>query len=179
MNLILFGMKGSGKSYWGRKVAEKAGWPFLDTDALLSPFKPVRELYLEIGDRAFRKKEEEVVAKLSGIKRHVVALGGGTLLSAVNRRGLPDAILIYLKIGIERISWATPEPKELYYAKREPIFSSIPAVVIDLEKMTDEQVFSELLCQATALDRSLPSPHLGNRTDAGLAPSSTGAQRVF
>jgi len=64
MNLVLVGYRGSGKTTVGRALAERLGWPFLDTDQLIEQRmgKTIREIYADRGEPGFRELEAEVVA---------------------------------------------------------------------------------------------------------------------
>lgn len=86
-NLILFGCPGVGKSTLGKEVALCLNWDFLDTDSLLEEREgfSCRELYRQVGEREFRKREERVVASLIGFEQKVIAVGGGCVESDYNR----------------------------------------------------------------------------------------------
>lgn len=80
--VTLVGLSGSGKSAVGRLLAERLGWPFVDTDQrLASRFgRPVGTLLREIGEEAFRQAEAEVVREcLSAPPPLVVSTGGGVV----------------------------------------------------------------------------------------------------
>ena len=50
-NIMLIGSMGSGKSHFGRNLAERKGWQFVDTDRVLeSRFGlPIAEIFKKIG----------------------------------------------------------------------------------------------------------------------------------
>ena len=60
MNLILCGLPASGKTSVGKRVAEKMGRPFIDTDHLIEAAHQAtcRELFLLSGEEAFREMEK-------------------------------------------------------------------------------------------------------------------------
>lgn len=90
-NLVLVGMMGSGKTEVGRRCAQRLDRPFLDTDALVEAVagRTVRELFLTVGEGAFRDKERAAVrdAVASPIPV-VISCGGGAVLDVSNRRAL-------------------------------------------------------------------------------------------
>ena len=65
---MLIGSMGSGKSHFGRNLAERKGWQFVDTDRVLeSRFGlPIAEIFKKIGEKAFRRA---VTSHLKGIKK--------------------------------------------------------------------------------------------------------------
>jgi shikimate kinase / 3-dehydroquinate synthase len=88
-HLALIGFMGAGKSTVGREVARLTERPFLDTDEEIERrFGPIAELF-ERGEAEFRRLEEQVVAEALAVEEpHVLALGGGAVLSATTRERL-------------------------------------------------------------------------------------------
>lgn len=71
---------GSGKTHWGRILAEKLGAPFLDLDEFIekNEGKPVAEIFADSGEKGFRVLEREYLLRLAALPPAVVATGGGT-----------------------------------------------------------------------------------------------------
>ena len=78
-NIYLVGFMGSGKTAVGRLVAQALHRRFMDMDEILEKGfgKPIREVFLESGEPAFRAKESALLEKISKQERLVVATGGG------------------------------------------------------------------------------------------------------
>jgi shikimate kinase/3-dehydroquinate synthase len=90
--LVLIGFMGAGKSRLARRLAKRRGRAPIDGDVLLVErfgHSVAREFDLH-GEQAFRAAEEEVVCGLlEGVDaRDVIALGGGSVLSARVRAAL-------------------------------------------------------------------------------------------
>ena len=85
--ILLTGMMGSGKSAVGRALAERLGWSFIDTDSEIEQKRclSVAEIFRAEGEASFRELERAELAALPD-RRVVVALGGGALAQAENRR---------------------------------------------------------------------------------------------
>ena len=82
--ITLIGMMGTGKSKFGRLVAEKLNYEFYDTDTLIenSQKNTIRTIFNENGEDYFRKIEKNTIKKLiiNTIKHEekaVLSLGGG------------------------------------------------------------------------------------------------------
>jgi shikimate kinase len=84
--ILLCGMMGSGKSRVGRRLADRLGWPFLDTDQEVEERAgcSVSEIFAREGEARFRALERAVLESLPG-ERTVIALGGGALVAPENR----------------------------------------------------------------------------------------------
>lgn len=94
---------GSGKSYWGRRLAAALEMPFYDLDAYIvaQTGYSIPELFAEHGEAGFRKIEQE---HLMGLVKHtaVVSTGGGTPcffdnMEQMNKFGRT----IYLRIPVD------------------------------------------------------------------------------
>lgn len=92
MTLILCGPPCSGKSFHGRRLANKLGRPFIDIDQLIerefshkNGFRlPCREIYKKLGEELFRQLESKSLLQINIEIKSIIALGGGTLLHAEN-----------------------------------------------------------------------------------------------
>ncbi|NIP94923.1 MAG: shikimate kinase, partial [Akkermansiaceae bacterium] len=65
-NIILIGFMGSGKSSIGRELSQTLGYPVIDTDALIvkRTRKPIRQIFADEGEEAFRDLESAVLTDL-------------------------------------------------------------------------------------------------------------------
>jgi shikimate kinase len=100
MTIFLIGFMGSGKSYWGKRWAARAGMSFSDLDQLIEQRcgSSVAAIFEEKGEDYFRQLERQVLGELVMEKNTIVACGGGTPcyydnMDRMNKRG----ITIYLK----------------------------------------------------------------------------------
>jgi shikimate kinase/3-dehydroquinate synthase len=97
--IVLIGLSGVGKSTVGRALAERLGWPFLDTDDLITESEGATPAQLidRDGEPAFRKIEERVVTEAAQRTPAVISTGGGAFLSAANRAALgQNGFICYL-----------------------------------------------------------------------------------
>ncbi|MEM1166211.1 MAG: shikimate kinase [Planctomycetota bacterium] len=104
-NLVLIGLRASGKTTLGRAVAEAEGRPFVDTDDLVleaAGATSVAEVFRERGEPAFRALERDALVRALGGHGCVVSLGGGTptapgAIEVIDRaRAGGHAIVVYL-----------------------------------------------------------------------------------
>jgi shikimate kinase len=95
-NIILCGFMGTGKTTVGRLVAAQLGWQFEDLDHIIETRqgKPIREIFAEQGEAAFRRLEADLCAELVNWRQHVIATGGGAVVDPANRASLQRAGLV-------------------------------------------------------------------------------------
>lgn len=87
MKVALIGYRGAGKSVVGRRLAEKLGLAFYDTDELVEnrSGQTIQEMVAAKGWDFFRECEKAVIRELSGVDAAVIATGGGAVLDPENR----------------------------------------------------------------------------------------------
>jgi shikimate kinase len=176
MNLILFGFKSCGKTTLGKMIAIRMNRPFIDTDQMLQQLyfertgeqMHFREIFKEIGAEAFRALESDVVQHLKSTKNAIIALGGGLILNAQNAAVLAKSgQLVYLAVSKETLKRRILSKEELpafldpsdpegsfeqFYQERLAKYEAIPALSIDLETKTQDQVILELSALILRMD---------------------------
>ena len=95
--IVLVGLSGVGKSTVGAVLAERLGWPLIDTDELIEAQEgqTAAQLIVDRGEAEFRSIEERVV--IDAAREHdraVIATGGGAFMSPKSRRALGERGLI-------------------------------------------------------------------------------------
>jgi shikimate kinase len=99
--IYIIGFMGSGKSTFGKRLALRMNYSFIDMDSLIEEEAgmPIGKIFDEKGEDEFRKMEHEVVLRTSKMESVVVSTGGGVPcffdnMDIINRNG----ISIYLKM---------------------------------------------------------------------------------
>lgn len=161
MNLILFGYKAAGKSYFGKKLAIRLSYIFMDTDYMVESvcLMGVREICEREGEEFFREVEKEVIKSLEGKKNMIVALGGGAILDPDNVKLLTKlGTLVYLQVDksiLKERLLKGPVPTfldakdldgsfERMYEKRREVYESIPSIWLDANR-EEEKVLEDLI----------------------------------
>ena len=95
---------GTGKSSVGRQVAHVLHFTYLDTDHVIEgrAGKPIKEIFAQDGEPAFREYERRIVQELVTRKRTVISTGGGLPLNPHNLSSLKSHALVVCL-------WASPE----------------------------------------------------------------------
>ena len=106
-NVILAGFMGTGKTSVGQALARRLGWTFIDADDLIEARagKVISRIFAEDGEPAFRALEAEVAREIANRSRHVVATGGGMVVSQANRRALEQAGTLVLLEATPETIW--------------------------------------------------------------------------
>ena len=107
MNIILTGLRGSGKSTIGKLIAEKLKWKFIDLDIEIekSANSKIKEIVETQGWEYFRTLESNMVKKISKRDKLVIATGGGTIIDPSNEKLLKkNGKIIYLYVKPEIFS---------------------------------------------------------------------------
>lgn len=88
-NVVLTGFMGTGKTTVGRLLAERLGYRFVDTDAVIeSRHGPISDIFATHGEEHFRQLERVIAKELAVQSDLVVATGGRLMLDAVNAAAL-------------------------------------------------------------------------------------------
>jgi shikimate kinase / 3-dehydroquinate synthase len=126
-HIAIAGFMGAGKSTVGARVAEVTARPFVDLDALIEKrHVPIPELFAR-GEAEFRRIEEETLAEVLAGTESVIALGGGAVLSPLNRERLRTrAFTVYLDVDLET-AWARVRGTGRPLAQREDEFRRLYA----------------------------------------------------
>ena len=98
--IVLVGMMGAGKTSIGRRVAQRFGLPFRDTDAEVEQASgtTVAELFARFGEQEFREGERRVVRRLLAEGPCVVATGGGAFMDSATRAAIhAEATSVWLR----------------------------------------------------------------------------------
>jgi len=144
--IALVGLMGAGKSTVGRRLAEKLGRPFYDSDAEIEKAAglSISDIFALHGEADFRRGEQQVLKRLLGLPPHVLATGGGAYLNPETRALMRErAVTIWLNADLETL-WKRvqkrdtrpllrrPDAKRVLtdlLAEREPIYSQADVVV--------------------------------------------------
>ena len=100
MNVVLTGLRGSGKSTLGRVLARLMGYRFRDTDRdiVRRAGRSINEIVAQHGWEHFRAVERKVVSEAAQLRNHVIAVGGGALIDEENARVVKESAVVVLLI---------------------------------------------------------------------------------
>lgn len=163
MNLILCGLPMSGKTTIGKKLAEKLGWKFIDTDQRIEEAYgektgkncTCRQIFQLEGEKKFRQLEKQQIALLKHTTKSIIAIGGGCLEDPENVKELQRiGRMIYLKSNPQELwkrvhsrgipAYLDPQnPEASYYVlavKRIPLYETAAHETVNIDNLTVEEI---------------------------------------
>jgi shikimate kinase len=103
-NIFLIGPLGAGKTTVGRQLARRAHLVFYDSDHEIEKQTgvSVATIFEVEGEAGFRKRERDMIGKLTQLDNIVLSSGGGSILMPENREAFKSrGTVIYLRASIE------------------------------------------------------------------------------
>lgn len=168
MNLILTGLRGTGKTHIGRLLAATLRRRFFDTDGLIEREigEAIPSFVARRGWERFRDAEYRVICRVAQQREAVISTGGGALTYPRNVEVLkPQGVIILLAADpavlarrLER-SYARPplttessleNEMRTLWTQREPLYRRVADVVLAVDTET-EDVAADLQSKVTTL----------------------------
>ncbi len=134
-NIFIIGMAGSGKSTVGWMLARQLKIGFIDLDDWIEKREEhkISEIFDNGGEKHFRSVETKALESLSQIKRHVIALGGGAVLTDKNWQIMSGVgIVVWLDCPVTEIARRMLADSE--QLDQRPLLSEISGITDPVEK---------------------------------------------
>ena len=177
-NIVLIGLRGSGKTSVARELAGRLQREHIDTDELLQRRAQagISELFAKIGEAGFRALEQAAIVEALADAGRVISVGGGAVQMAENRTMLRTrATCVWLTAPVEvlcervrsdpltastRPMLTTLDPMDemrALLAVRGPLYSELAACTVDTGRLSIAQVV-EAVCEALGSQPGAQSP---------------------
>ncbi|MBI2415671.1 MAG: 3-phosphoshikimate 1-carboxyvinyltransferase [Candidatus Kerfeldbacteria bacterium] len=125
--IVLTGLRGVGKTTYGKILAKQFKMKFVDTDTMMG--KNISTLVQQHGWKQFRNQEHVVVKQMCKKKNAIIATGGGTLMYPRNFTVLKEHYIILLTAPLavirQRLSKQSHRPALL---KRQTVVTELNQV---------------------------------------------------
>lgn len=156
---VIVGAPGAGKSTVGRRVAERLGVPFADSDALIERRvgKSVSDIFITDGEAEFRRLEREEIAQALSDFAGVLSLGGGAIMDDTTRAALREQRVVWLKVDLshatQRVGMNSARPLLLgnvrgtmlaMLEQRTPLYADVASDVVDTSGRSIKDVVAEV-----------------------------------
>ena len=157
--VVLVGAPGAGKSTVGRRVAERLGVLFADSDALIEKRagKSVSDIFIADGEAEFRRMEREEIAQALRDFTGVLSLGGGAIMDDSTRAALREQRVVWLKVDLshatQRVGMNSARPLLLgnvrgtmlsMLEQRTPLYAEVAGDVVDTSGRGIKDVVAEV-----------------------------------
>ena len=163
-HIYIVGFMGSGKSTVGPVLASKMDRPFYDLDDLIEEEqeRTISEIFESQGEKHFRSLESDALVRNQPSEPCVMALGGGTFVSGVNRDYLSKhGTSVWLKISLRlargrckdsqhRPLAKDPEEWESLFRRRQRIYQ-LADIQVEVEGKSPQQICSEIQSHLTEI----------------------------
>ena len=158
--IVLVGFMGAGKTTVGNLLAVRLGLPFADSDQMIEDCagRPIRQIFAEDGEPAFRALEHRVVAELLDGPELVLALGGGAAEHPRTRDQLasdPQILVVYLQVGyaqaLQRVDGDGGRPMLArpglpgLYERRLAAYAGVATLTVSTDDRRPETVRDDIL----------------------------------
>lgn len=155
-SIILIGMPGAGKSTVGPLLAQRLGFPFQDTDAIVrkEDGRELKAIVSEDGFEAFLDIQQSIIIS-KDLKGCIVATGGSVVKSEplmLYLKGIGK--VIYLKYDFEvleqrltpdrRLARAGGQTFRQVFDEREPLYIKYADSIIDCTGKTPDEIVNEI-----------------------------------
>lgn len=156
-HIVLVGLMGAGKTSVGRRLAQRMGFTFIDSDHAIEEAAHMRipEIFALRGEAEFRAGERRVIARLLNEPQQVIATGGGAYMDPDSRQKIREkGVSLWLKADLpilmkrvlrrqDRPMLANANPEEIMRAlieKRYPTYAEADVTIISQEVPHDQMV---------------------------------------
>ena len=157
MNIVLIGMRGSGKTAVGKILAQRLGRELVELDELVAQKagKSIPEIVARQSWEKFRDIEEEVTAEATQRDNIIIATGGGVVTREPNITNLKEnGMVVWLTAGIDTLLQRIGDDKnrpllkgktrredlEIALTERQPLYQKAANITIDTENRTPAAV---------------------------------------
>lgn len=162
-NIVLIGMRGSGKSTVAKILAEKLKKEYLELDKLIAEKArlTIPEMVEKYGWTFFRDKEAEIANKVSFENNKIISTGGGVILRQENIDVLKkNGVFVFLNASIKTLikrignyskrpsltnKKALEEELGLILKQRNKLYCKTADEIIETDDLTSGQVAEEII----------------------------------
>lgn len=162
MNIVLIGMRGSGKTSVGKLLAARLGNKFVEMDEMITgkAGMSIAEIVTRHGWSEFRNIEADITRTAAGMDNTINATGGGVVTEEANLRELKrTGKLVWLRASLETLLKRTQDdssrpsltgkpPEEEMAAilkERRPVYEQAADFIVDTDDASPKAVAESII----------------------------------
>jgi 3-phosphoshikimate 1-carboxyvinyltransferase len=164
-NIVLIGMRGSGKTTVARKLARKLGINHIDLDEIMAQRLTLStpEIVQQHGWGYFRNQESRIAEEVSAVDNQLISTGGGVVLkprnvAALKRNGTLILLRASAAVLIKRLGDARDRPPltkasslevevKQVLRERQEVYEAAADIIIDTDDLKAEQVADRIIAE--------------------------------
>lgn len=164
-NIVLIGMRGSGKTTVARELARKLGIKRLDLDEIMAQKLDLStpEIVEKYGWGYFRDQEAIIAKEISAMSNTLISTGGGIVLrpenvSALRKNGIVILLKASVDVLVQRLRGSNDRPPltnqkslraeiEQVLGERQSFYEEAADIVIDTDKMLPGQAADAIITE--------------------------------
>lgn len=162
-NIVLVGMRGSGKTTIGKLLSERLNREHLELDEIMVKRigMTIPEIVKKYGWDYFRDQESTIVEEVSLLENKVISTGGGVITRAKNISALKkNGVIIFLNASVKTLldrigddpnrppltnKNSRKEEMEELLKQRKRLYEEAADEIIDTDKLSPDEVVNQIL----------------------------------
>ncbi len=163
-SIVLVGLMGSGKTAIGRRLAQRLGLEFVDSDTEIewAAGMTIPEIFSRYGEPYFRDGERRVMARLLADGPRVIATGGGAFMNAETRARIAESgVSLWLKGDLD-VLW-----RRVRKRTHRPLLQN-PNPEATLKKLMDQRYPIYAKADVTVISQEGPHEAVVEEAVAGI-----------
>ncbi len=164
-NIVLIGMRGSGKTTVAKQLAKKLGIKHLDLDEIMTDKLSMStpEIVKKYGWGHFRDRESVIAKEIAGMDNVLISTGGGIVLrpdniTALRKNGIIVLLNASVDVMVRRLRDSSGRPPltdkktpkaeiEQVLRERQQLYEAAADMVIDTDKLRPGQAADEIIAR--------------------------------
>ncbi|HSA84358.1 MAG TPA: 3-phosphoshikimate 1-carboxyvinyltransferase, partial [Patescibacteria group bacterium] len=187
-NIVLIGMRGSGKSTIGNLLATKLSKQYVDLDNILEQQEnmSVAQIVATHGWNYFRQKESVIAQEFAKKQNMVIATGGGVIVNGDNTKALKqNGTVIFLTASIETLlarigddpnrasltdKKTKEEEMETILNERKNLYEQAADIIIGTTNGTKEELINDIVEKIRGGKNKIICMVIGDPVEHSLSP---------
>lgn len=170
--IALIGLRGAGKTSVAKELQAMIGGEYVDTDDLIikEAKQSISEIFVAEGEAGFRRREREIIERITQHPPAILSLGGGAILDSKNREAIGQVATVVWLTATPEVLWKriesdprSPQTRPaltLYkglaelkklYEDRKPLYRETADLTVDTTDRTPSEIAQWIVDQIKSI----------------------------